>query len=181
MENMNIHEDRQPADSKQAKEKALPLMNAIELGRRYSVSDDQIRNWSKLPGFPPKKRPGRWVVADFDTAVATMKAAGGPRMMHWRAENPASRSMALSAMMTAAHLGGRYHVSEDTIRNWAHYTAFPKQAAPGRWLIEEVDDWVQVMRHLGGPNEIENLAEDLMARGESWSTITLDRLFEASL
>ena len=116
------------------------MMNAVRLGTRYGVTDDTVRAWARLPGFPPRMRPGRWLVHEFDAAVVKMCAAGGPQMWRWKAfiqsrDKSGDSTAALATAMNAVQLGARYGVTDDTVRAWRGCRRFHGKLlhAAGQW------------------------------------------------
>jgi hypothetical protein len=72
---------RKPREQRLAqafKEDPPPMANAIELGKKYSVDDETIRNYGKLPHAPAQVRPGKWVIAEFDRFYEVVRQHGGP-------------------------------------------------------------------------------------------------------
>jgi hypothetical protein len=162
--------------------KSRSVMTAVRLGIRYGVTDDQIRNWSKLPRFPRQVRAGRWRVSEFDKAVSDMRAAGGPRAWRWfcfaASEKDEATPIVLPMTMSAVQLGARYSVSDDTVRSWSDLPAFPPRAAPGRWQVAIVDEWVKVMRRLGGPMQMKACAQEMLATGRRLQALTPAKIAE---
>lgn len=65
-----------------------PVMNAVQLGKKYGVTDENIRVWAKLPGWCKQVRHGAWKVADFDRCKKLMDQQGGPAgFKRWIEEN----------------------------------------------------------------------------------------------
>ena len=91
-----------PTDTKQD---PPPLMNAIQLGERYNVKDETIRNWAKSPTFPKQLLPGRWSVYAVDRWVAMMREMGGPKAVDENAAEARQRAQAATGIVNPAPPG----------------------------------------------------------------------------